>query len=184
VWGWVGVGFAPGAQTGPMDHGAATPAVLLTWNPGPRDDRRFSPLQWYDALVAPHARGEVVTTSWGVGRHVNGFAAGQPAYLYRQGAWGRGLVARGALVGGPRPDPERSRNLVDVVWAASVPVDHALEVADLEAVAPGFAWRQVWSSGRHLPPEVTRSVGVAWDQHLDDVRRAGGGARGGARGGE
>jgi hypothetical protein len=150
-------------------------AVLLTWNPGPHDDRRWSPLQWHDALVAPHARGEVVTTSWGVGRHVNGFAAGQPALLYRQGAFGRGLVARGVLVAdGTRPDPERTRNLVDVAWSSSVPVDHALEVADLEAAAPTFPWRQVWSSGRHLPEDVTAAVLAAWAEHLDDVARSGG----------
>ena len=154
------------------DDEAAHP-VLLTWNPGPQDDRRFTPLQWHAAMVTPHRRGEPTTTSWGVGRHVNGFVAGQPAYLYRQGDRGRGLVARGVLLGGTRPDPERTRNLVDVEWHDSVPTDHLLEVADLEAVAPTFAWRQVWSSGRHLPPDVGAQVARAWADHLTDVQRSG-----------
>jgi hypothetical protein len=58
-----------------------------------------------------------------------------------------------------------------VAWLDSVPVDHPLVVADLEAAAPSFGWRQVWGSGRHLPADVTRAVLAAWADHLDDVRR-------------
>ena len=145
--------------------------VLLTWNPGRVNDRRWTPTQWYAEMVTPHARGETVTTSWGVGRHVNGFAVGRPVVLYRQGAWGRGLVARGVLASEPRPDPERTRNIVDVEWGESVPIDDALEVAELERAAPSFPWRQVWSSGRHLPEDVTSAVLRAWAERLEDVRR-------------
>jgi hypothetical protein len=142
--------------------------LLLTWNPGPLDDHVFTPEQWNDRLVAPYLRGETVTTSWGVGRHVNDIEPGDVAFMYRQGQWGRGIVARGILLSRPWAAPNQARagrvtNHVDVEW------QEAVEVDELEALAPEFGWRQVYSSGRQLPAATGEKLSREWQEHLRAV---------------
>jgi hypothetical protein len=148
--------------------------LLLTWNPGPLDEHVFTPEAWHDALVAPYLRGETVTTSWGVGRHVNNIEPGDVAFLYRQGRWGRGIVARGIIRSHPWAAPHWARpggttNHVDVEWQESVPVEVSLDLADLETLAPEFAWRQVYSSGRQLPAATAAKVSRDWKEHVRAV---------------
>ncbi len=145
--------------------------VLLTWNPGPLNERVFTPEAWDARVVAPYLRGETVTTSWGVGRHVNNIEPGDVAFLYRQGQWGRGVVARGIIRSHPWAAPNQARggrvtNHVDVEWRESVPTGAALELGDLEAVAPEFGWRQVYASGRQLPAATGAKVSREWEEHL------------------
>jgi hypothetical protein len=149
--------------------------VLLTWNPGPDDDHVWSPDEWLAVMVAPHLAGRVVETTWGVGRHRNNIGLGDTAFLYRQGQHGRGIVARGVIQTSPesgvRPGRARGRitNFVHVSWQESVPIDLAIEVDELEALGPEFPWRQVYSSGRQLPPEVGRRLTAAWADHVSSA---------------
>lgn len=149
--------------------------VLLTWNPGPDDDHVWTPEEWHEVMVVPHLAGRVVETTWGVGRHRNNIGPGDTAFLYRQGLHGRGIVARGVIETSPehgvRPGRARGRasNFVHVSWQDSVPIDLAIEVEELEALAPEFPWRQVYSSGRQLPPTVASRLARAWTDHLSST---------------
>jgi hypothetical protein len=145
--------------------------VLLTWNPGPLNERVFTPEEWDARVVAPYLRGETVEMTWGVGRHVNNIEPGDTAFMYRQGAWGRGIVARGTIRTRPWTGPNGrtgagTTNHVDVEWRESVPTGAALELGDLEAVAPEFGWRQVYASGRQLPAATGAKVSREWEEHL------------------
>jgi len=146
--------------------------ILLTWNPGPDNDHVWTPAAWNEAMVLPHLAGQVVETTWGVGRHRHNIGLGDTAFLYRQGQHGRGIVARGVIQTSPerglRPDRARGRttNFVHVSWHESVPIDLAIEVEELEALGPEFPWRQVYSSGRQIPPRVGGRLARAWTEHV------------------
>lgn len=145
--------------------------LLLTWNPGDDDDHVYSPATWVDEVVAPCRDGVPVESTWGVGRHRNGFGPGTPALLHRQGAHGRGIVARGSVTTGVQTGertrtPGRTTNYVGVVWTQAVPVDRRLDIRELEEVAPDFAWRHVYSSGRLLPGAVAAAVVAEWEALL------------------
>jgi hypothetical protein len=81
--------------------------------------------------------GGTSATTWGVGRHVNGITPGDDAFLYRQGAPGRGIVARGVIrrtPSAPHWDPDRWRRgvatrIVDAELLEAVPLDLAIEPA-------------------------------------------------------
>ena len=150
-------------------------AVLLTWNPGPDNSFVWSPQQWEAAMVEPTQQGRTVATTWGVGNHVNGIGPGDEAYLYRQGSWGRGIVARGVIRSAPWAAPhwdeQKARqglvtHCVDVEWQDAVPVDVAVDVDQLEALIPEFGWRKVYSSGRRAPAMVTAKLRQAWEMHV------------------
>ena len=117
---------------------------------------------------------ETVEMTWGVGRHVNNIEPGDVAFLYRQGPCGRGVVARGLLRSHPWAAPNQARggrvaNHVDVEWREAVPTDLAIDVDELEALAPEFAWRQVYSSGRQLPVAAGERLSREWQEHVEDL---------------
>ena len=149
-------------------------AVLLTWNPGRDDDYVWTPAAWNDSVVAPCRKDRAVATTWGVAHHYNGIEPGVDAFLYRQGAHGRGIVARGTIRSLPAPvphwDPTRARRgattkIVDVELQEAVPVDHALRVEQLEGVIPDFAWRKVYSSGRLVATSAAERLRRLWAWH-------------------
>jgi len=149
-------------------------AVLLTWNPGRDNDYVWTPPAWESSVVAPCSDGRPITTTWGVAHHFNGIEPGVDAFLYRQGAHGRGIVARGTIRSHPGPaphwDPIRARRgattkIVDVELHEAVPVEHALGVDRLEAVVPDFAWRKVYSSGRLVAASAAERLRRLWEWH-------------------
>ena len=150
-------------------------AVLLTWNPGRTNDYVWSPDAWHEEVVVPCGDGRGVATTWGVAHHVNGIGPGVDAFLYRQGAHGRGIIARGVIRSepwsAPHWDEDRWRrgattNVVDVELQEALPVDAAIEVDELEALMPEFPWRKVYSSGRRTPPTVTERLRRLWELRL------------------
>lgn len=148
-----------------------TAPLLLTWNPGPDDDRVYDGARWSAEVVAPCAAGEVVASTWGVGRHRHGIGPDQPAVLHRQGVHGRGIVARGVITSGVLTGerdrtPGRVTNYVELQWHEAVPVDLRLDLDDLQPLTPDFAWRHVYSSGRRLPPSTAEVVVAEWQAHL------------------
>lgn len=146
--------------------------VLLTWNPGPTDDHAWSSQQWNDEMVAPHLSGNTVRTTWSVGRHVNNIEPGDTAFMYRQGSLERGVVARGIIRSHPWEGPhwedeKKVTHYVDVEWQECVPVDELMDLDFLEDLLPGFAWRQVYASGRQLPATAGRKLDLAWDKYVN-----------------
>ena len=142
--------------------------VLMTWNPGRDDARVYDRRSWATQVVAPCLAGRPVASTWGVGRHRTGIGPGVPALLHRQGAHGRGIVARGSitsevLTGERDRTPGRTTNYVEVVWTQAVPVELRLDLVELEQVAPDYGWRTIFSSGRHLPEPVGALVLDEWD---------------------
>ncbi len=158
-----------------MGHLPRVCAVLLTWNPGRDNDYVWTPRGWEEEVVGSCREGRAVATTWGVAHHFNGIEPGVEAFLYRQGAWGRGMVARGTIRSHAAPVPHwdetRARRglttkIVDVVLVEAVPVGEALDVDQLEAFIPEFAWRKVYSSGRLTPPDVTEKLKGLWARHV------------------
>jgi hypothetical protein len=146
---------------------ASAAPLLLTWNPGPDDDHVYDRRRWVAEVVLPCLEGRPVASTWGVGRHRTGIGPGVPALLHRQGAHGRGILARGRVtsevIRGERTrTPGRVTNYVELVWTEAVPVELRLDLAELEQVAPDFGWRTIYSSGRRLPESVGAAVLDEW----------------------
>lgn len=145
--------------------------VLLTWNPGSDDNHAWDPDTWNDEMVTPTLAGKIVRTSWSVGRHINNIGPGDVAFMYRQGEFGRGVVARGIIRSHPLEDVRwdddtRPCNYIDIEWQECLPIDLAADVEQLEKLAPEFAWRQVYASGRQLRPSVGKKVQDAWQRYV------------------
>ncbi len=142
--------------------------VLMTWNPGPDDAHVYDRRSWLDEVVLPCLDGRPVVSTWGVGRHRHGIGPGCPALLHRQGAHGRGILARGevtstVLTGERTRTPGRVTNYVELVWTEAVPVELRIELDELAEIAPDFGWRTIYSSGRLLPGAVSTAVLDEWD---------------------
>lgn len=157
--------MSPESPTREPDPGV--PHLLLTWNPGPDDDHAYDPESWDAEVVAPCVAGVGADSTWGVGRHRTGVGPGVGALLYRQGAHGRGIVARGVvtsevLVGERTRTPGRITRYVGLRWTEAVPIERRLDLRDLELAVPDFGWRTVYSSGRTLPPAVRDAVLEEW----------------------
>lgn len=148
--------------------------VLLTWNPGPSDEHIFSNDEWLDEMVLPSQNGELVDGTWSVANHVNNIEPGDAAFMYRQGEFGRGIVARGVIRSYPWEGkhwdtvnkPNETTNYVNVEWHEAVPVEVAIDVDALEMLIPDFKWRHVYSSGRVVPERQGARLSVAWSRYV------------------
>ncbi|ADU49601.1 DUF3883 domain-containing protein [Intrasporangium calvum] len=129
--------------------------ILMTWNPGPANDEQWNPEAWDDEMVEPTLAGEGVMTSWSVARRRNGIEAGDLAYMLRQGAHGRGLVAMGEILSTPETGEHwsgdgRETNYVEIDWWVALPLSKMITISQLELLVPDFHWNQVFSSGREI----------------------------------
>lgn len=129
--------------------------ILLTWNPGPGNDEQWSPQEWADEMVLGTAAGQTFDGRWSVGNRVQGIEPGDRAYLLRQGAHGRGVVAIGEITSEPFTDKSwredrDTAQYVYVTWLEAVPLDERLDIEELESSIPGFGWDTVYSSGREI----------------------------------
>ena len=77
-----------------------------------------------------------------------------------------GTIRTHPWAGPDQRQPGGTRNHVDLEWQESVPTDVALDLGDLEALAPEFGWRQVYASGRQLPAARGRRSPREWEEHL------------------
>ncbi|WP_409330826.1 HNH endonuclease [Trujillonella humicola] len=50
------------------------------------------------------------------------------------------------------------------MWSEFLPLDRMITVAELEAAAPQFGWRTVYSSGRTVPAEVAARLEALWHE--------------------
>jgi hypothetical protein len=122
-------------------------------------------------MVAPHLAGQTVRTTWSVGRHVNNIEPGDTAFMYRQGDFDRGIVARGIIRSYPWEGPHwedegKTTNYVDIDWQECVPTDESMDLEFLESLLPNFAWRQVYASGRQLPAPEGSKLALAWERYV------------------
>lgn len=129
--------------------------ILLTWNPGPDNDEQWSPEQWDSEMVLGTATGQGYEGRWSVGNRVQGIEQGDRAYLLRQGAHGRGIVAIGEITSEPFTDESwredgGTAQYVYVTWLEAVPLDERIDIRDLKAAIPEFSWDSVYSSGREV----------------------------------
>ncbi|MGD8199428.1 DUF3883 domain-containing protein [Ornithinimicrobium sp. W1679] len=129
--------------------------VLLTWNPGPSDDEQFTPEQWLEEMVIPLREGRLPDGDrWSVGTNWKTIEVGDLACMFRQGVHGRGIVAVGVITRSPfleaHWDLDKSGDAwyVNVAWNRALDLNQMINVDELEREVPGFAWRQVYSSGR------------------------------------
>jgi 5-methylcytosine-specific restriction protein B len=141
-------------------RGEDVATLLLTWNP---DRWRMD----FDRFVARTQAGEPVEGGWSVGNRRHGIGPGDRAFLNRQGSSGRGLVALGEVVSEPYDDEHwsgegGSSRYVQVRWSEFRRLEDALLLDELESVAPEFAWRKVYASGRTLPESVANRLVQLW----------------------
>jgi hypothetical protein len=134
--------------------------LLLTWNP---DHWRMD----YDGFVARTEAGQVVEGQWSVGGRRHGIGPGDRTFLCRQGSSGRGLGALGEIVSEPYEDEHWSgeggtSRYVQVRWTEFRRLEDALLLDELETVAPEFAWRKVYASGRTLPEPIPARLVELW----------------------
>src|SRR5262245_4735934 len=68
--------------------------ILLTWNPGPKNDSTWTPKAWQTEMVDVVAVQGVLSSGWSVGCRPQRIDPGDRTYLYRQGEHGRARVGR------------------------------------------------------------------------------------------
>lgn len=131
--------------------------ILLTWNPGPDNDKQWSPEEWQTEMVEGTSEDRTYDGRWSVANRVQGIDAGDRAYMLRQGThgYGRGLVAVGEITSAPFTDAAwredgGTAQYVYVTWIEAVPLDQRVDIEDLKAAIPEFKWDSVYSSGRDI----------------------------------
>ncbi|GAB2611597.1 protein NO VEIN domain-containing protein [Kribbella endophytica] len=141
--------------------------ILLTWNPGPNNDKQWTPDQWQRSMVRGAASGRAPGNRWSIGRRTRGIEQGDRGYLYRQGEHGRGIVALAEIMRGPHFEPdwrdrEGDAGYAGLRWLDCLPLEEMLTLDELESHVPNFAWRKVYSSGREVPGEEGRRLADLW----------------------
>lgn len=128
--------------------------VLLTWNPGPGDDERYTPDEWFDAMVLPLQEGRQPDGyRWSIGTNWNRIITGDLVCMYRQGVHGRGIVATGVITGGAfldshwNPDKAGDAWYVNVAWNQALDLTQMITVDELKHQVSDFAWDNVYASG-------------------------------------
>lgn len=144
-------------------------AILLTWNPGPDNDRQWTPQEW-DELIQAAGRGALLPGArWSVGNAVNDIDFGDQCFLYRQGDHGRGIVARGTIGSAPYldehwDDPSRTTNYVAMDLDEGVLLEDRLDQEQLVSEIPEFGWKTVMSSGRIVHGEAAERLVRLWSK--------------------
>lgn len=154
--------------------------VLLTWNPGPNDDEQFTPERWLDEMVIPLLEGRPPDGDrWSVGTNWKTIKAGDLACMFRQGAHGRGIVATGVITHSPFPEshwnPAKAGDAwyVNVAWNRAFDLNQMINVDELEREVPGFAWRQVYSSGRVIDGDAAEDLAALLGQAPVPTKKGG-----------
>lgn len=111
-------------------------------------------------MVLGTAAGQSYEGRWSVGNRVQGIEPGDRAYLLRQGAHGRGVVAIGEITSKPFTDGSwredgGAAQYVYVTWLEAVPLDERIDIQDLQSAIPEFGWNTVYSSGREITGQGT-----------------------------
>lgn len=129
--------------------------VLLTWNPGPKDEEQYTPEQWRDEMVVPLRDGRPPDGDrWSIGTNWKIIQAGDMACMFRQGVHGRGIVATGLITRGAfrashwNPYKTGDTWYVNVAWNRAFDLNQMITIDELAREVPGFAWNRVYSSGR------------------------------------
>ena len=154
-----GAGHRPERPRAPIGASGLAPApadeprhILLTWNPGPGNDEQWTPRQWR-AVAARIQAGERITGNWSVSNRRHNIEPGDIGCLFRQGEHGRGIVAVGEIRSEPYEDVHWAgagvTNYVDIEWTHAMDLN-GITLETLEAGAPSFSWRRVYSSGREV----------------------------------
>ncbi|GAA4623031.1 hypothetical protein [Cellulomonas oligotrophica] len=158
---------AAAAPTAPVLRAAADApraGFLLTYDP----DR----WEWSEggvlAAAEATAHGRLYKAQWSTGSRSAGITPGDRAFLLRQGAGPRGVVASGVfrsgvveLPGGERPG-ERHHALVD--WDTVLGAEDVLPLEVLQARVPAGAWTPM-ESGLQVSPDALVGLEALWAEH-------------------
>lgn len=158
---------------------------VFTWNPD-----RYPDLldMWRDELETLRAGG-TPSESWAT--HSTAVTAGDRAFLLRQGAEPRGIIACGRVASEPyvaqhfrRPSPgredheagaatiERPPHFVDVEWDTAVDLATPLPTAVLLERVPEAPWNRMFYSGYRISEEAGDAVQSLWRDFLGPASRA------------
>ncbi|MDO8150184.1 protein NO VEIN domain-containing protein [Isoptericola sp. b408] len=143
------------------------PAVILTWNPERSD---LDSAEWSEEIAHTRAGG-LVDGQWSVGNR-RAIPEGQRAYLLRQGAEPRGVIASGwttseVFEDEHFSDPSRTARYVEVVWDTLVELEAPLRTTDLLAEVPEVSWNNIMGSGIDIPDSAVNLIEGLWSDHLD-----------------
>lgn len=172
-----GDGRFSGAPTGcaKRDEGRAHVTMILIWNPSRWD---FDPGE-YERNIELTSRDKPVPVraGWSAGRRRHGVAIGQRAFLLRQGADRRGIVASGVIESEPYPAPHwdgtgREAWFVDVLWDRFVEVDDRIPTDVLIEQVPAVPWNYLFSSGNEVSDPDREQIENLWSGSLPTGRDA------------
>ncbi len=142
--------------------------VLLTWNPDKGDWA-----EGYEDAVEKTALGGEVASRWSTGSRRSGLAPGDRAFLLRQGAEPRGVVAVGRITSEVYEDAHWDgsggiANYVDVTFEVVLQPDEVLPVADLQSAVPTQNWSPQ-GSGSLVKSANLEPIEQLWGTHLDQL---------------
>lgn len=149
-------------------------AFIVLWNPAnwpwPAD-------QFADAVAAT-SRGETWAEPWSTGTRHQGIAVGDRAYLLRQGASDRGLLAVGHFTSKINWDNHwdgsgRQAPFANIDWERVLAPADVLTVDTLVADASGLPWAALRGGGVEVPDAVAAEVEQLWADHLAALDHAG-----------
>ncbi|MFE5339956.1 hypothetical protein ACFQ80_07025 [Isoptericola sp. NPDC056578] len=141
-------------------------AIVLTWNP-----QRWALAE--GERTGQQARtesGRLTLMEWSVGRR-RSVPSGQRAFLLRQGAGPRGIVAsgwtRGLLKGAVGEDASTDKTrYVQVDWDFVVDEGDPLPVALLAEATADVNWNRIRQRGVDIPDTAAAAVESLWSAHV------------------
>lgn len=147
-----------------------TDAYLLTWNPAnwewPGDE--------VAAAVDATSKGQIVASRWSTGSRTTGIADGDRAFLMKQGAEPRGIVASGHFRTGVVQDDHwddspRIANYADVDFDTVLNPADVLPIVAVQSAAPGHDW-EPQGSGTVIPALALADLEPLWAQHVASLK--------------
>ncbi|WP_444664297.1 protein NO VEIN domain-containing protein [Cellulomonas sp. CW35] len=148
---------------------ASTSGFLLTYNPAvwvwPPDD--------LTAAIDVTRSGGLYRDSWATGGRTSGVAPGDRAFLLKQGAGQRGVVAAGRFASGVfqapdfREGSEGPVNYAQVEWDTVLDPDDVLPLDILQARIPDAGGWTPRSSGTRIADGPLAALEKLWAEHLD-----------------
>ena len=145
---------------------------LLTWNP----DQWPWPASHFATAIRRTADGDLVTDRWSTGVRTTGIGPGDRAFLLRQGAEPRGLVASGWFTSDVRPGPHwdntpnKKANYAELSWDA-VLGDDLIPITDLAAEVGQVNW-EPRAGGTLIGEAAADQLEAAWASHLSLLGRS------------
>lgn len=149
---------------------ATVDAFLLTNNPKKLELDADQLAAWIDAT----SEGKLVEENWSTGGTKKKIAAGDRAFLLRQGVSNRGIFASGLFTSSVYQYEHWDgsgalANYADVRWDTFLDPEDVLPIESLQSEFPSTQW-EPQGSGTQIPGAVVAPLEAMWKEHVASVR--------------